>query len=156
MRNSVTTLWWPATCIIISAFIKCSLKFIKVSVQFNRNYFSACALRMYLHVPSSFYELGFLTTEMWNRIPVYMYFLGKTAWQSSYFNIGFYPPTHITDGSLQSLSSTNNEYQPWARIDLGAVMLIGRITFYNRASCCWGERIYNNTSNRQQMVRMKV
>ncbi|XP_035658319.1 uncharacterized protein LOC118403649 [Branchiostoma floridae] len=77
--------------------------------------------------------------------------LGKAATQSSTHSP--WGPEKAVDGSTgltlsTSLGSslacthTNQEYQPWWKVDLGSIYTVQRVIVVNRADCC-GERLQN-------------
>ena len=72
--------------------------------------------------------------------------LGKTATQSSTYLSGV--ASRGVDGNTDgnwannSVTHTNNEYQPWWQVDLGSVQQIGTVKVWNRTDCC-GERLSN-------------
>jgi alpha-L-fucosidase len=58
---------------------------------------------------------------------------GKTATQSSTWNGSSYPASYAVDGDLFDFAHTaSGDYNPWWKVDLGAVYAIGEIDLVNR------------------------
>ncbi|XP_038068540.1 pentraxin fusion protein-like [Patiria miniata] len=75
--------------------------------------------------------------------------VGKPATQSSSHGSGLYPAGKAVDGSSSTIlypdshcSHTNNERNPWWRVDLGSQQCVTKVTILNRGDCC-SERLKN-------------
>lgn len=74
--------------------------------------------------------------------------LGRQADQSGYYDIVNHPATLAIDSDTNgdfghgSVAHTNNDYQPWWQVDLGAQVPISSIVLWNRTDCC-GYRVSN-------------